>query len=105
MNDQSQAKFLLIVLKHTPMKINARHLSTALNISLGATTMRLTRLRRKLARNDYTVQANDMEFLLRALEFCGGKVNIKDLAEETGLKVGAVSMRLTRLRRKYGIQG
>ena len=98
MSEKSQAEFLFAVIKHSPKKVNIRHLSAALNLTVGATNMRMTRLKRKMLANDCKVKAGDLEFLESVFEINEGKTDIKKLAAELGINAGAVSMRLTRLR-------
>ena len=43
-----------------------------------------------------------MGFLLKVVEMGGGKTDIKGLAGELGMKLSAVNMRMTRLRKKFG---
>jgi DNA-binding CsgD family transcriptional regulator len=100
-----ESAFLLSVLKHNKTKVNCRQLAAALDLSIGATNMRLVRLRRKLAGNQTTVTPTELEFVQRVLEFSGGKTDNKAVANELGLKEGAVNMRLVRLRKKYGVRG
>ena len=104
MSTQQQAEFLFAVLKHTPTKLNTRDLAAKLNLKVGATNMRMTRLKRKLAApaGIKGVKAEDLGFLLKVVEMGGGKTDIKGLAGELGMKVGAVNMRMTRLRKKFG---
>jgi hypothetical protein len=104
---QQQAEFLFAVLKHTPTKLNTRHLAAQLNLKVGATNMRMTRLKKKLAASAGVkgVKAEDLDFLLKVVEMGGGKTDIKGLAEELGMKYSAVNMRLTRMRRKFGRPG
>jgi hypothetical protein len=94
----SQEQFFFAVFKYTP-KINRRALAESLNLTPGATTMRFTRLYKKLANG--TVDSKDLVFCKRALEFSMG-TDVKAVATETGMKVGAVRMRLTRMHRKFG---
>lgn len=67
--------------------------------------MRITRLKRKLAQTDTKVTTKDWEFFAKVWQFSGGKVDLKAVSEELGLNVSAVSMRVTRLRKKLGIVG
>ena len=69
--------------------------------------MRMVRLKKKLAAPAGVkgVKAEDLEFLLKVVEMGGGKTDIKGLAGELGMKVGAVNMRLVRLRKKFGRTG
>lgn len=64
--------------------------------------MRITRLKRKLAQPTAKVELKDLQFLQKMVEFGAGKTDLKGVAAELGLKVSAVSMRLTRLRKKLG---
>ena len=106
-NVKAQAEFLFAVLKHSPVKVNIRYLSAACDLSVPATSMRLTRLKKKFENEDGvgTVEAKDLEFLERMVEFSGGKTDVKALAAEMGMKPSAVSMRLIRLRKKFGTAG
>jgi hypothetical protein len=99
-SEQSQTQFVFTILKYTTLKLNTRHLSAALNLTPAATTMRMTRLKRKLAQTDAKVMSKDWEFFVKVWEFSGGKVDLKAVAGELGLNVAAVSMRITRLRKK-----
>ena len=105
LSNQAQAEFLFSVIKYTPAKVNTRELAAALNLTVGATNMRMVRLRRKLAQSaagaNSAVKPDDLEFLMKVLEFSGGKTDLKGLAEEWGLRLSAASMRLTRLRKKF----
>jgi hypothetical protein len=103
MSKKEQADFLFTVLKHTTLNLNVRHLSAACDLSLGATQMRMTRLRRKLEKGN--AEDADLEFLEKVWEFSGGKTDVKGLASELGLKTGAVSMRLSRLRKRIASAG
>src|SRR5947207_4058415 len=100
MTDQSQTEFIFTILKHSSIKLKTRDLSAALNLTPAATTMRMTRLKRKLAQSNSKVTTKDLEFFAKVWEFSGGKVNLKAVSEELGLNVGAVSMRVSRLRKK-----
>jgi len=104
MSTQQQAEFLFAVLRHTPTKVNTRDLAAQLNLTVGATTMRMTRLKRKLAQPAGTkaVKAEDLGFLFKVVEMAGGRTDLKGLTGELGLKSSAVSMRLTRLRKRFG---
>ena len=66
----------------------------------------MTRLKRKLAQpGTKGVKAEDLGFLFKVVELSGGKADLKGLAGELGLKSSALSMRLTRLRKKFGQSG
>jgi hypothetical protein len=103
MSKKEQADFLFTVLKHTTLNLNVRHLSAACDLSLGATQMHMTRLRRKLEKGN--AEDADLEFLEKVWEFSGGKTDIRGLASELGLTTGAVSMRLSRLRKRIASAG
>jgi hypothetical protein len=107
MSKKAQAEFLFLVLKHSPDKVNIRHLSAACDLSVPATSMRVTRLKKKFENENgaSTVEAKDLEFLERMVEFSGGKTDVKALAAEVGLKPSAVNMRLVRLRKKFWTAG
>jgi hypothetical protein len=47
MSTQQQAEFLFAVLKHTPTKLNTCDLAAQLNLKVGATNMRMTRLKKE----------------------------------------------------------
>ena len=99
--DQSHATFLLALLKHTPGKPDINSLSAALNLKPGATSMRITRLKKKFTDPNSAVSNLDIEFLENLVRYSKGKTDLRGVAEECGLKVGAVSMRVTRLKRKW----
>ena len=101
--DQSHANFLLALIKHTPGKPDLASLSTALNLKPSATSMRITRLRKKMADPNSAVSTLDIEFLESLVRYSGGKTDLKGVAEECGLKISAVSMRITRMKRKWKI--
>ena len=107
MSDKSQANanFLFVVLRHTPLKYNLRALADSLGLTPAATTMRITRLKRKLTQPTAKVELKDERFFQKMIEFGSGKTDLKGVAAELGLKVSAVSMRLTRLRKKLGKTG
>jgi predicted transcriptional regulator len=98
---ETQAHFLLQVLKFTPT-INIPALAEKLNLSTAATSMRITRLKKKAADNRCDGQGQDFAFLAKVLECSNGKIDFKGLAEAVGMNNSAVRMRLTRLRRKFG---
>jgi hypothetical protein len=104
MSLQAQAEFLFAVIKHIPAKVNTRHLAAALNLTVSAATMRMTRLKRKLAQSvggPKSVREDELDFLLKVVELSGGKTDWKALESELGLKESAARMRLTRLRKKF----
>lgn len=103
MSKKEQADFVFTALKHTTLNLNVRHLSATCGLSLGATQMRMTRLRRKLEKGD--AEDADLEFLEKVWEFSGGKTDVKGLASELGMTTGAVSMRLSRLRKRIASAG
>jgi hypothetical protein len=97
---KSNAKFLLLVLKYTSSKPDISALADAINLTPAATSMRITRLKQKLEQSRF--DGHDMHFLEKLIEYSGGKVDLKGVAEEMGMKVTAISMRMTRLRKKFG---
>jgi hypothetical protein len=105
MSKKEQAEFLFAVLKHTTLNLNVRHLSAACDLSLGATQMRMTRLRRKLKRGHAKIEEADLEFLEKVWDFSEGKTDVQGVASELGMKSGAVSMRLSRLKKKIASAG
>jgi Myb-like DNA-binding domain len=97
--------FLVALLRHTNLNIRPQELAAAMNLTPGAASMRLVRLRKKLASSE-TMVAKDVGFLLKLVELAGGKgTNFRGLADEMGLKVPAVRMRITRLRKKLDKKG
>ena len=97
MSNLSQAEFLFAVLPHTT-KGKARHIAEALNLTVGAYNMRMTRLKRGYAARGSEI----LKFLLKVMEFSRGKTDLKGLATELGMKTGAVHMRLSTLRKGFG---
>jgi len=103
MTETSNIQFLTALFNHTNhTKSNLHLLSHALNLTPGATSMRLTRLKQKLAKGDTTkISARDTTFLEAVLRSLGGKTDLRGVAAECGISVGAASMRFTRLRKKW----
>jgi DNA-binding MarR family transcriptional regulator len=97
---ETQAHFLMLVLKHTPSKPKIHDLAAAVNLTTAATSMRITRLKHRLEENRF--EAKDLPFLEKLIQYSGGTTNTKAVAEELGMKPSAISMRLTRLRKKFG---
>jgi hypothetical protein len=103
MSELSHVEFLMAIIKHTTNgKPNLPALSKALNLNPSATSMRMTRLKKKLASGEtIKITSKDTEFLENVVKYSEGKTDLKGLAQDCGLKAGAVSMRLTRLRKKW----
>jgi len=102
--DQSHATFLLAMIKHTPGKPDLTSLSAALNLKPAATSMRITRLKKKMTDPNSAVSTLDIEFMESLVRYSTGKTDLRGVAEDCGLKVGAVSMRVTRLKKKWKME-
>jgi hypothetical protein len=85
-SEQSQTQFLFTILKYTTLKLNTRHLSAALNLTPAATTMRMTRLKRKLAQTDAKVMSKDWEFFVKVWEFSGGEGGFESCCGRVGIE-------------------
>lgn len=75
-----------------------------MNLKPGATSMRITRLKKKMSDPNPVVSTSDIEFMESLVRYSAGKTDLRGVAEECGLKVGAVSMRVTRLKRKWKME-
>jgi DNA-binding MarR family transcriptional regulator len=103
MSEKAHAEFLFAILRHSSLlKYDLRQLADHLQITPAATSMRITRLKRKLAKPTPDIEGKDIVLLEKLVEFSGIKPDIRGLAKELGLKPSAVSMRLTRVRKKLG---
>jgi hypothetical protein len=103
-NMSDHAVFLAAVVTHNPSKPNIVQLSAALDLTPAATSMRFSRLKKRLDRG--RPNANDVAFLEKIVQYTDGKTDTRKVGQEVGLTPAAVSMRLTRLRKKWsGVRG